>query len=168
MKALGSYTIGVRRTKSQKPEYLDELYTMEKLDSLIPRADFVALSLPNTPATHHLMDERRLRLMKRTGFLINVGRGSAIDTEALCKVLKEGHLGGCGVDVTDPEPLPEDHPLWDMPRMVITPHISGQFHLQETFERIVKIAGRNLEKFLAGQKNDMENLVDFKTGYRRR
>lgn len=106
--------------------------------------------------------------MKRTGFLINVGRGSAIDTEALCKVLKEGHLGGCGVDVTDPEPLPEDHPLWDMPRMVITPHISGQFHLQETFERIVKIAGRNLEKFLAGQKNDMENLVDFKTGYRRR
>ena len=168
MKALGSYTIGVRRTKSQKPEYLDELYTMEKLDSLIPRADFVALSLPNTPATHHLMDERRLRLMKRTGFLINVGRGSAIDTEALCKVLKEGHLGGCGVDVTDPEPLPEDHPLWDMPRMVITPHISGQFHLQETFERIVKIAGRNLDKFLAGQKNDMENLVDFKTGYRRR
>lgn len=168
MKALGSYTIGVRRTKGEKPEYLDELFTIEDLDCLLPRADFVALSLPNTPATYHLMDERRLRLMKKTGFLLNVGRGSAIDTEALCKVLQEGHLGGCGVDVTEPEPLPENHPLWDMPRMVITPHVSGQYHLQETFERIVKIAGRNLEKFLAGQKSEMENLVDFETGYRRR
>lgn len=168
MKALGSYTIGVRRSPGEKPEYLDELYTTENLDQLLPRADFVALSLPNSPATYHIMDERRLRLMKPGAFLLNVGRGSAIDTEALCKVLQEGHLGGCGVDVTDPEPLPEDHPLWGAPRMVITPHISGQYHLQETFERIVRIAGRNLEKFLAGQQDHMENLVDFETGYRKR
>lgn len=168
MKALGSYTIGVRRKEGEKPEYLDEIYTMEKLDNLLPRADFVSLSLPNTPQTYHIMDERRLRLMKPTAFLINVGRGTAIDTEALCKVLQEGHLGGCAVDVTDPEPLPENHPLWDMPRMVITPHISGQYHLQETLERIVRIAGDNLEKFLAGEKEQMKNLVDFETGYRRR
>lgn len=168
MKALGSYTIGVKRTPGEKPEYLDELYTTERLDELLPRADFVSLSLPNTPNTIHLMDERRLRLMKPGAFLLNVGRGSAIDTDALCKVLEEGHLGGCGVDVTDPEPLPADHPLWDAPRMVITPHISGNYHLQETFERIVRIAGRNLEKFLAGQKGQMENQVDFQTGYRRK
>lgn len=168
MKALGSYTIGVKRTPGEKPEYLDELYTTEQLDELLPRADFVSLSLPNTPDTIHLMDERRLRLMKPGAFLLNVGRGSAIDTDALCKVLEEGHLGGCGVDVTDPEPLPADHPLWDAPRMVITPHISGNYHLQETFERIVRIAGRNLEKFLAGQKEQMENQVDFRTGYRRK
>lgn len=168
MKALGSYTIGVKRTPGEKPEYLDELYTTERLDELLPRADFVSLSLPNTPNTIHLMDERRLRLMKPGAFLLNVGRGSAIDTDALCKVLEEGHLGGCGVDVTDPEPLPADHPLWDAPRMVITPHISGNYHLQETFERIVRIAGRNLEKFLAGQKAEMENQVDFQTGYRRK
>ena len=72
------------------------------------------------------------------------------------------------MDVTDPEPLPADHPLWDAPGMVITPHISGNYHLQETFERIVRIAGRNLEKFLAGQKAEMENQVDFQTGYRRK
>lgn len=168
MKALGSYTIGVKRTPGEKPEYLDELYTTERLDELLPRADFVSLSLPNTPNTIHLMDERRLRLMKPGAFLLNVGRGSAIDTDALCKVLEEGHLGGCGVDVTDPEPLPADHPLWGAPRMVITPHISGNYHLQETFERIVRIAGRNLEKFLAGQKGQMENQVDFQTGYRRK
>ena len=168
MKALGSYTIGVKRTKGAKPDYLDELYTIEYLDQLLPRADFVSLSLPNTPSTCGLMDERRLRLMKPGAFLINVGRGNAIDTQALCRVLEDGHLGGCGVDVTDPEPLPEDHPLWNAPRMVITPHISGQYHLQETFERIVRIAGRNLEKFLAGQKGQMENRVDFETGYRRK
>ena len=69
---------------------------------------------------------------------------------------------------SEPEPLPEDSPLWDAPRMYITPHISGQYHLQETFERIVRIAGGNLEKFLAGEKDSMKNLVDFKTGYRRR
>lgn len=168
MKALGSYTIGVRRTKGDKPEYLDEIYTIESLDELLPRADFVALSLPNSPSTYHIMDERRLRLMKPGAYLLNVGRGTAIDGDALCKVLKEGHLGGCGVDVTEPEPLPADHPLWDAPRMVITPHISGQYHLQETFERIVRIAGENLEKFLSGDADRMRNLVDFETGYRRR
>ncbi len=168
MKALGSYTIGVRRTAGEKPEYLDELYTTESLDQLLPRADFVALSLPNSPSTRHIMDERRLRLMKPGAYLINVGRGNAIHTEALLKVLEEGLLGGCGVDVTDPEPLPENHPLWAAPRMVITPHISGQYHLPETFERIVRIAGENLEKFLEGRTEEMRNLVDFETGYRRR
>ena len=166
--ALGAHVIGVRRTNRNKPDYLDEVFTTEHLDELLPRADFVALSLPNSPATYHIMDERRLRLMKKTAFLLNVGRGSAIDPEALNRVLHDGWLGGCGVDVTEPEPLPEDSPLWDAPRMYITPHISGQYHLQETFERIVRIAGGNLEKFLAGEKDSMKNLVDFKTGYRRR
>jgi len=168
MKALGSYTIGVRRTEGEKPEYLDEIHTTKSLDGLLPRADFVALSLPNSPSTYHIMDERRLRLMKPGAYLLNVGRGTAIDSDALCKVLEEGHLGGCGVDVTDPEPLPPGHPLWDAPRMVVTPHISGQYHLQETFERIVRIAGENLEKFLAGKVGEMRNLVDFETGYRKR
>ncbi len=168
MKALGSYVIGVRRTKGEKPEYVDEIHTTESLDMLLPRADFVALSLPNSRGTYHIMDERRLRLMKPGAYLLNVGRGSAIDGDALCRVLEEGHLGGCAVDVTEPEPLPADHPLWDAPRMVITPHISGQYHLPETFERIDRIAGENLEKFLAGDIDGMRNLVDFETGYRRK
>lgn len=168
MKSLGSYTIGIRRTGGEKPDYLDELYTAESIDQLLPRADIVALSLPSSPSTYRIMDERRLRLMKPDALLLNVGRGNAIDTDALCRVLHEGHLGGCGVDVTDPEPLPSEHPLWDAPRMVITPHTSGQYHLQETFERIVRIAGENLEKFLSGDIDRMKNLVDFQTGYRKR
>lgn len=166
MKALGSYTIGIRRTASDKPDYLDELYTMESLDIILPRADFVALSLPNTPETYHIMTEDRLRSMKSTAILINVGRGTAIDTDALVRVLNSGHLAGCAVDVTDPEPLPPDHPLWDARNMIITPHISGFYHLQETFERIVRIAGENLEAFLS--QKPMRNVVDFSTGYRTR
>ncbi len=168
MKALGSYTIGLRRTAGEKPDYLDELYTTERLEDLLPKADFVALSLPSTPETVHIMDERRMRMMKPGAFLINAGRGNAIDTDGLCRVLQDGHLGGCAVDVTDPEPLPLDHPLWDAPRMLITPHISGQYHLPETFERIVRIFGENLEAYLSGNREKMRNQVNFQTGYRRK
>lgn len=165
MKALGAYTIGVRRTRREKPEYLDEQYTMEELDSLLGRADIVAMVLPGGPATNHLMDERRLRLMKQGAYLINVGRGNAIDPKALCTVLKEGRLGGCGLDVTEPEPLPADDPLWDMGNVVITPHVAGNFFLPETLERIVRIAGDNLEAWSQGK--ELKNVVDFATGYRK-
>lgn len=167
MKALGSYVIGIRKNTAVKPDCVDEIYSMEQLDEVLPRADFVALALPSTPATYHTMDERRIRLMKKTAYLLNGGRGDAIDCEALNLLLREGVIAGAGLDVTDPEPLPADHPLWDAPRCIITPHSAGKFHLQETFERIVRIAGSNLEKFLAGDQASMRNLVDPATGYRK-
>ena len=165
MKALGSYVIGVKRTPGKKPEWLDELHTMEELDSLLPRADIISLSLPQTPDTFHMMNESRLMALKPSAILINVGRGSAIDTDALTRVMKQGHLMGAGLDVTDPEPLPADHPLWQVPNAAITPHVSGCYHLRETLSRIRGIAIRNLTHFLAGEP--MENLVDFSTGYRK-
>lgn len=165
MKALGSYVIGIRKNVSQKPDCVDELYTMEQLDEVLPRADFVALTLPSTPATKKVMDERRLKLMKPDAYLINGGRGDAVDCDALNELLRAGgHLGGAALDVTDPEPLPADHPLWQAPRCIITPHIAGQFHLAETFERIVRITGSNLEKFLAGDIVTMRNQIDPATG----
>lgn len=165
MKALGAYTIGIRRTVSEKAEYLDEQYTLKALDSLLPRADIVAMVLPGGDATNHLMDERRLHLMKKGAYLINVGRGNAIDPKALYTVLEEKHLGGCSLDVTEPEPLPADDPLWTLENLVITPHVAGNFFLPETFERIVRIAGTNLEAWTNGK--EMKNVVDFATGYRR-
>ena len=90
MKALGSYVIGVKRTPGKKPEWLDELHTMEELDSLLPRADIISLSLPQTPDTFHMMNESRLMALKPSAILINVGRGSAIDTDALTRVMKQG------------------------------------------------------------------------------
>lgn len=164
VKALGGYTIGIRRTKAQKPDFLDELYQMDALDSLLPRADVVAMVLPGTEATCHVMNKERLLLMKKDAILVNVGRGNAIDPTALYEVMKEGHLWGAGLDVTEPEPLPEESPLWTLPNVEITPHSSGGFHLQETYERIVNIALRNLANYQ--QDKPMENIVDFTTGYR--
>lgn len=134
MKALGSHVIGIRRNVAEKPDFIDELYTMDQLDEVLPKVDFAVFILPSTPATHHIMDERRLRLMKPGSYLINAGRGDAVDCDALNKVLREGGaLAGCALDVTEPEPLPADHPLWDAPRTIITPHSAGKFHLRETF-----------------------------------
>ena len=160
MKAMGSYVIGIKRDISNKPDYVDELHTMDDLDELLKIADIVGMALPSAPATYHLMDERRLGLMKQGSYLINAGRGDAVDMDALNKVLRIGtSLAGCALDVTEPEPLPPDHPLWDAPRTIITPHIAGGFHLQETFERLVDITAANLGRYLAGRQEEMKNVV---------
>lgn len=165
MSALGSHVLAIRRNQADKPAYVDQLYQMDALEKLLPQADIVALTLPGTPETQHVICREHLALMKKGAFLLNVGRGTAVDTDALVEALQRGTLGGAGLDVTDPEPLPEDHPLWDLPNALITPHISGWYHLQETLERIVRISGRNLAAYFQGR--EPENLVDRKTGYRR-
>ena len=117
---------------------------MDDLDMLLGRADIVAMVLPGGSATNHIMDERRLRLMKKGAYLINVGRGNAIDPDGLYKALKDGHLGGCGLDVTEPEPLPADSPLWDLENLVITPHVAGIF----SFRRPLNGSSGSREKTL--------------------
>lgn len=164
-KALGAKVIGVRRSPRPCPEYADEVHLLEDLDSLLPQADVVAITLPGTDATRGLMSRERLAKMKEGAVLLNVGRGFIVDTEALCDALERGHLSGAGVDVTDPEPLPPTHRLWNIPSAVVTPHISGFYHLRETHERIVGIFLENLRHFQAGEP--LRNLVDFATGYRK-
>lgn len=164
-KALGARVIGVRRSPRPCPEYADEVHLLEDLDSLLPHADVVAITLPGTDATRGLMSRERLAKMKEGAVLLNVGRGFIVDTEALCDALERGHLSGAGVDVTDPEPLPPTHRLWNIPTAVVTPHISGFYHLRETHERIVGIFLENLRHFQAGEP--LRNLVDFATGYRK-
>lgn len=164
-KALGAKVIGVRRSPRPCPEYADEVHLLEDLDSLLPHADVVAITLPGTDATRGLMSRERLAKMKEGAVLLNVGRGFIVDTEALCDALERGHLSGAGVDVTDPEPLPPTHRLWNIPTAVVTPHISGFYHLRETHERIVGIFLENLRHFQAGEP--LRNLVDFTTGYRK-
>ena len=164
-KALGAKVIGVRRSPRPCPEYADEVHLLEDLDSLLPQADVVAITLPGTDATRGLMSRERLAKMKEGAVLLNVGRGFIVDTEALCDALERGHLSGAGVDVTDPEPLLPTHRLWNIPTAVVTPHISGFYHLRETHERIVGIFLENLRHFQAGEP--LRNLVDFATGYRK-
>ena len=165
MQALGSTVLGIRRMPAAgKPDYVSSVHGLAELDDLLPLADVVALTLPETPQTIHLINRERLARMKPGAVLLNVGRGNAIETEALCDALVAGQLGGAGLDVTDPEPLPADHRLWSLPNAMITPHVSGFYHLQATLDSIVALATRNLGHFIRGEQ--LENVVDRVTGYR--
>ena len=164
IKAFGAYTIGVRRTNTEKPDFIDELHLMDKIDKLLPTVDVVVLTVPGTKETYKMFSKEKLKLMKNGAVLINVGRGNVVDTDALCDFVESGHLLGAGLDVVDSEPLPENHRIWDIDNIIITPHISGGFHIPETLEKIVQISAKNLENFINGEK--LMNIVDFTTGYR--
>lgn len=163
MKALGCRTVGIKRHEGRKPEGVDDLYTLERLERELPKADIVAMSLPGNQDTYHMMNAERLALMKKNAVLINVGRGITVDTDALVQALQEKRIAGACLDVTDPEPLPADHPLWDMENVILTPHISGGYALPETLEQILTICIENLECYMV--KRPLRNIIDFKTGY---
>jgi len=147
--ALGARVIGVRRSiQGNKPAYVDELYESSELDRVLPLADAVAICLPGTAETEGLFSAPRIALMKEHSFLLNVGRGSIVDIQALIDALKNGQLAGAALDVFITEPLPPDSPLWNMPQVLITPHTAGGFHLPETMDLIVTIALTNLSSFL--------------------
>lgn len=148
----GCHVTGVRRSVGALPPEFDAIITTRELDELLPRSDIVACALPSTPETRGLLDRRRLRLLKPTALLLNVGRGDLIDTEALTELLREGRLLGAGLDVTDPEPLSPDHPLWDCPNAIITPHATGGSfgHLPATEEALFAICRENLRRYAGG------------------
>lgn len=154
---LGARTIGLKRTVNGPVEGFDEVRTMDELDALLPQADVVALTLPHSPQTVHLMNESRIALMKDDAVLISAGRGSVLDQDALVKAMKAGKLWGAALDVTDPEPLPADHPLWDMPNLLLTPHVAGGMRLEITRRKCVEMAQENLRRYLAGEK--LNNIV---------
>ncbi len=164
IKALGGYTIGIKRTPSEKPDYFDELYTNERLDEVLPRADVVAMCLPQNDSTRKMMDKDRLNLLKKDAVLLNVGRGSAIDTEALIPLLKEKKISA-GLDVHEIEPLPETNELWDLDNVLILPHVTGKENLKYTRERLADLAIENLTNYISNKP--LKNIVDFSTGYRK-
>ena len=167
MRPMVGKIIGVRRVKREFPDCYDEMVTLEELDSVLGEADIIVCALPQTPATVRLLNEDRLRKMKPDAVLVNGGRGSLIDQEALCRVLNEGHFWGVGLEVATPEPLPEDHPLWDQPRVIITPHAAGNSFGPDSalVHKIWRFVIPNVCRFLRGE--EPENQADFETGYRR-
>lgn len=160
-KALGARVLAVKRTPSEPPEYVDALYQAEKLDEVLIKSDYIVLAVPSTIKTKGIITEERLRKMKPDAFLVNIGRGALIDQEALIKALKEHWIGGAGLDVTTPEPLPQDSPLWELPNVILTPHISGLSPAND--KRKFEIFYRNLKHYMAGEP--MENVVDLTEGY---
>lgn len=150
-RGLGSHTIGVKRHVSGPVEGFDQVCPLEELDSLLPRADVVALTLPHTPQTVGLMDARRIDLMKEDAILISAGRGSVLDQEALARAMQGGKLWGAALDVTVPEPLPADSPLWDIPNLLLTPHVAGGMRLEVTRRTCIQMAQDNLRRYLVGE-----------------
>ena len=133
------------------------------LDTVLPDTDLLILSLPDTPETRGLLNGKRLGLLPRDAYLVNVGRGSAIDQRALEALLRSGHLAGAALDVFEEEPLPRDSGLWDCPRLLVTPHVAGNMTLAYTVDRIIDQFLEDFENYCAGRP--LAHLVDRKTGY---
>ena len=164
-KALGAYVIGVKRRLTEKPDYVDELYTTDSFDEIAGRGDVVVAILPGTDATYHFFTEERFAKMKKSAIFINCGRGTAVSLEALYNVLSRKVIASAGVDVFETEPLPSDSPLWKLENLVLTPHASGFFHLPATLGRVMDICIGNLEAWLSGK--EPINIVDYNTGYKK-
>lgn len=165
VKALGAKVIGIKRRIVNKPEYVDELGTLDNLKEYLPKADVVVNILPGTKATYHLFDKEIFTLMKDKAFFVNAGRGNAVVENDLIEAVESGHLAGVAVDVTEIEPLPKESRMWQVENIHITPHTAGQYHLAATHDNIVNIAKENLSRLLTGK--DLINQVDFTTGYKK-
>ena len=165
VKAMGSYVIGVRRRPAQCPDCADELFVQKDIDSLLPRADVVCSILPGTQDTFHLFCRETFCRMKKTAVFINVGRGSAQDEAALSEALENGIIAAAGIDVTEKEPLDKASKLWGLKNLLITPHVAGGNHMDETVTRIADICIENFTRYVHG--NSLQNEIDFETGYRK-
>ena len=144
-----AHTIGIDPFASNVGDLVDELVPLDALDRALGRADVVILTLPLTPRTAGLFDPARFAAVRDGAILINVSRGGIVEDAALVEALRSGRLAGAGLDVTQVEPLPSDHPLWSFDNVVITPHIAGGSPLRE--ERLVQQFCANLEREQQGQ-----------------
>jgi phosphoglycerate dehydrogenase-like enzyme len=158
--AFDMHVIGTINTP-RKVAYVDEVYGAGKLNKCLPQADIVALCTPLTDKTYQLIGAKELALMKTNALIVNIGRGNLIDETALIEALKSGKIAGAGLDVFEVEPLPSDSPLWDMPNVMITPHISGM--TDNIWEKVGKLFCENAIRFNAGKR--MLGAVSKQKGY---
>jgi phosphoglycerate dehydrogenase-like enzyme len=153
--AFGMRVLGVDPRASAAPDGVT-LLRQEQLDEMLGQSDFVVIAAPHTPQTYKLFDRERIRRMKRTAYLINVGRGVIVDLADLTAALRAGEIAGAGLDVFEVEPLPAGHELWRMPNVIITPHCAAAS--PRVPERHVETLLDNLRRFVAGKP--LLNVVD--------
>ena len=163
MRPFGCEIIGIRRRAGDCPEEYDVMYTLEALPEQLPLADVVALCLPGTPETYHLFDAAMLTRCKPGAYLMNVGRGTVIPREALLDNTVTERFSGIWVDVLETEPLPDRDPLFQVEKLIITPHITGGWHLDETRRRIFALVAENLKHWLNAEP--LTRVMDWNTGY---
>jgi phosphoglycerate dehydrogenase-like enzyme len=154
--AFGMRVIGIDARLEARPDGVAELHQPAALDDLLPRADFVILTIPHTPETEGLMNAARFARMKPSAFFINIGRGKTTRLDDLVAALRSGQLAGAGLDVFEEEPLPPDHPLWDAPNVLLTPHTAGFGPYLD--DRRQEIIVDNARRFVHGEP--LRNVVD--------
>lgn len=155
---LGMRVLAVDVKPRTKPDYVDEIWGIDRLDDLLAQADFVVLCVPHTPETEKLLTMPRLQRMKPTAYLINICRGIVVDLADLTTALQTGVIAGAGLDVFEIEPLPDDHPLWEMENVLITPHIASNFDSPRIPARRIALVAENLRRFVNGEP--LQNIID--------
>jgi phosphoglycerate dehydrogenase-like enzyme len=159
--ALGMRVIATRNSSREGPDFVARVGLSDELLALAAEADVVVNAAPLTPATTDMFDRAFFDAMKPGGWFINVARGRSVVTEDLVAALRDGRLAGAGLDVTEPEPLPEGHALWSLPNVIITPHVAAQSDVQSG--RYAALLHENLRRYAAGER--MLNVVDIARGY---
>ena len=161
--ALNMEVLATRRSAKagDTEEYVDRMYPLADLDAMLPLCDVVFMVLPNTPESKHVLDARRIALLKPSAYIINVGRGLTIDEQAMAEALRDGKIAGVGLDAYTQEPLPKDSLLWKLPNAVLSPHVSGK--MKDYDVRTNKIFCDNLRRYVNGEP--LKNVVNKEMGY---
>ena len=152
----GMRVVAVDPVRQELPASVTALLPPERLDELLAQSDFVVIAAPHTPETEQLFTRRQFQAMKRTAYLINIGRGAIVKLDDLVAALETGEIAGAGLDVFEIEPLPADHPLWTFPNVILTPHVAGQ--APQVAARHLEVLLDNIRRFINAQP--LVNVVD--------
>ena len=154
--------IGLSRSGKPHPAF-DEVHPIADLDKVLPGTKILVMALPGTAETIHILNRARIALLPKDAYVINVGRGTAVEQEPLIEALNSGRIAGAALDVMDPEPLPADHPLWSAKNLILTPHVSGNMTLGYTCDTNVAMFCEDLKNYAAGKP--LNGFVDRVKGY---
>lgn len=161
--ASGMRIVAVDPAPKGRPDHVETVYLPDRLHEMLAEADFVAVSVPHISTTEHMFDAAAFDAMKDTAYILNVGRGKVISLDALTAAIREGRIAGAGLDVFEEEPLPEDHPLWEMDEVLITPHCAGRSDYPYQEERRLDLLVENAGRYARGE--DLLNVFDKQKGY---
>lgn len=163
LRGMGAARITGLSRSGRAREGFDEVLPIARLDEVLPQARNLIMALPGTAETYHILNRARIALLPQGAYVVNVGRGAAVEQEPLAEALNAGRLGGAALDVMDPEPLPGDHPLWTARNIILTPHVSGNMTLGYTCDRNVEMFCEDLGNYAAGRP--LNGFIDRARGY---
>ena len=158
--AFGMRVVAVDRHQTAKPDFVESLWPMDRLNSLLEMSDVVLISCPLWSESRHLINRETLAQMKPTAYLVNIARGGIVEENALLEALQSGQIAGAGIDVCETEPLPAESPLWEAPNLILTPHFAGFSH---RLRRLTKLFCENLRRYQNSER--LVNEVDQEKGY---